>query len=205
VDLFTGLIECTGKVKSIFGERLTIESGDFRTPSPGDSIAVDGSCLTVDGILNRVISFHCSRETISRTIVSGYYPGVKVNLERPLELKDGLHGHIVTGHVDESSSVLKVERSGSGMTAWISFSSRYGPLLVEKGSVSVSGISLTVASVLPGKFSVAVIPETLDRTTAGAWKPGSHVNLEFDIIGKYVKKQIDSYTVRNRLREYIEQ
>ncbi len=203
--MFTGLIEDKGRVKSIFGSTLIIQSRLFEEASPGDSIAVDGSCLTVNDIRNRSLSFHCSIETISRTIIAGYHPDSEVNLEQPLKLSDGLHGHIVTGHIDETASILKVERSGTGMTVWISSSTKYSTLLVEKGSVALSGISLTIATVAPDRFSVAVIPETLTRTTAAGWKPGTRVNVEFDIIGKYVKKQTDAAIGKIRLRDYIEQ
>jgi len=202
--LFTGLIEDRGKVKSRSGSILTIQTKLFETASSGDSIAVDGSCLTVSKIINRSLVFYCSAETASRTIISGYYPGTEVNLERPLKLSDGLHGHIVTGHVDSSATVLKVMRSGEGITVWISCSEKSFPLLVEKGSIAVSGISLTVASLAPDRFSVVLIPETMERTTAGNWKPGSHVNLEYDIIGKYVLKQTDALNGQRRLRDYLE-
>ncbi len=202
--MFTGLIKARGKVKSRSGSTLTVQTNLFETASPGDSIAVDGSCLTVSDVVNRSLSFHCSAETISRTIISGYFAGAEVNLERPLRLSDGLHGHIVTGHVDETASILKVERSGAGMTVWISCSGKNFPLLVEKGSIAVSGISLTVASLTPDRFSVTLIPETLKGTTAGNWKPGSLVNLEYDIIGKYVKKQTDAAIGKNRLKDYLD-
>ncbi|MCD4700638.1 MAG: riboflavin synthase [Candidatus Aegiribacteria sp.] len=203
--MFTGLIEDRGKVMSISGGSLTIQTKISETASPGDSIAVDGSCLTISDIGSRSLSFLCSAETVSRTIISGYYPGTEVNLERPLKLSDGLHGHIVTGHVDSTAAVLKVERSGAGMIVWVSCSGKNFLLLVEKGSIAVSGISLTVASLTPDRFSVALIPETLTRTTAGNWKPGSRVNLEYDIIGKYVKKQTDAVIGKRRLRDYLEQ
>ena len=203
--MFTGLIEDRGKVKSRSGGSLIVQTKLFETTSRGDSIAVDGSCLTVSGIGNRSISFHCSSETVSRTIISGYYPGTEVNLERPLRFSDGLHGHIVTGHVDSTAEVLKVKRSTEGMTVWISCSGKNSQLLVEKGSIAVSGISLTVASLAPDRFSVVLIPETLERTTAGNWKPDSHVNLEYDIIGKYVLKQTDAVIGNRRLRDYLEQ
>jgi len=208
--LFTGLIEDIGRVKILSGSSLTIQTDISGSVARGDSLAVDGSCLTVDGIAGGGISFHCSPETISRTIVSRYHPGSKVNLEQPLKLSDGLHGHLVTGHIDETAAVLKVERTGEGMMVWISCSRRHysrenHPLLVSKGSIAVSGISLTIASLDPGRFAVALIPETLKGTTAGNWKPGTLVNLEYDIIGKYVQKQTDAAIGKIRLREYLEQ
>jgi len=203
--LFTGLIEATGRVQTLSGSTLTILADIYESARPGDSIAVDGTCLTVSGTGKGNLSFHCSGETISRTVISGYHPGMEVNLERPLRLSDGLHGHLVTGHVDETASVLKVEIIGKNRTVWISHTGQYFSILVEKGSIAVSGISLTVASLSRNRFSVALIPETVRRTTAGNWKPGSRVNIEYDIIGKYVKQQTDAAIGERRLRDYLEQ
>jgi len=203
--LFTGLIEATGRVQTLSGSKLTIQAGIYESARPGDSIAVDGTCLTVSAVGNGNLSFYCSAETISRTVISGYHSGIEVNLERPLRLSDELHGHIITGHIDETASVLKVEIRGKNRTVWISGSSQYSTLLVEKGSIAVSGISLTVASLSGERFSVALIPETLGRTTVGNWKPGTRVNLEYDIIGKYVKRQADAAIGERRLRDYLEQ
>lgn len=203
--MFTGLIEETGRIQSLSGSTLTVQTRLSEVSLQGDSVAVDGSCLTVIKKGNRNLSFHCSKETVSRTIIAGYHPGTEVNLERPLKLSDGLHGHLVTGHVDETVSVLKVERAGEDMTVWMSCSSGYLSLLVEKGSVAVSGISLTVASLAQSRFSVVLIPETVRGTTAGNWKPGVRVNVEYDILGKYVKKQTDLFISEKRLRNYLEQ
>ena len=114
--MFTGLIEETGRIKSLSGSILTVQTGLWESSMQGDSIAVDGTCLTVVEKGNQTLSFQCSRETISRTIIAEYHPGTEVNLERPLKLSDGLHGHLVTGHVDETVPVLKVERAGKDMT-----------------------------------------------------------------------------------------
>ena len=202
--MFTGLIEQTGEVDSFFEGNLVIRTPLWKEAEEGDSIAVDGSCLTVSAVRERYLDFHCSAETVFRTIAGGYRKGVRVNLERPLSLADDLHGHLVTGHVDETASVVKSEKRGQDATFWFSFSRSRSDLLVEKGSVAVSGISLTVASLLPGRFAAALIPETLARTTAEDWKPGTKVNLEYDLIGKYVKKQTEAAMGRRKLREYIE-
>ena len=202
--MFTGLIEQTGEVESFSGGNLVIRAPLWEEADEGDSIGVDGSCLTVSRIRKGLLHFHCSRETVSRTIAGGYVRGSGVNLERPLRLSDELHGHLVTGHIDETASVLKVEKQGVDATFWFSFSRSRTGLVVEKGSIAVNGISLTVASVLPGRFSAALIPETLSRTTAGGWKPGAPVNLEYDLIGKYVKKQTEAAIGRRKLRDFIE-
>ncbi len=203
--MFTGLIEDRGRVTGFSGGRLTVETRLGEICSDGDSVAVDGSCLTVTGSSRGELAFHCSPETVSTTIVSGYHSGSEVNLETPLSLDGLLHGHLVTGHVDQAASVLKVQRSSEGMTVWVSYSGKYSRLLVPKGSVAVSGISLTIASLASDRFSVALIPETLKRTTAGSWKPGAGVNLEYDIVGKYLQRQLEAAAGEKRLRDYIEQ
>lgn len=203
--MFTGLIEEKGRVVSVSGANLVVQADISREISTGNSIAVDGSCLTVTNIHNDMISFHFSSETRSRTIISRYHSGTEVNIERPVLLSGRLHGHMVTGHIDETARVLKVMKKGEDTTVWISYSSAFSSLLIEKGSVAVSGISLTVVSLESGRFSVALIPETLRRTNAGEWKPGVHVNLEYDIIGKYIQKQNTAASGRERLREYLEQ
>jgi len=202
--LFTGLIEDRGTVTASSGGEITLSTSLWKEASPGDSMAVDGSCLTVTGAGDGSLSFHCSQETLSKTVVSKYRPGSRVNLERPMLISDRLHGHILTGHVDETASVLKVRRSGAGMTAWISYSKDRAELLVPRGSVAVSGISLTIASLDSRCFSVALIPETLERTTAGSWAPGSAVNLEYDILGKYVRRRLDALLGDIELRRYLE-
>jgi riboflavin synthase len=203
--LFTGLIEGTGKVVRMAGGSLVIEERFLQIPpSRGDSLCVDGACLTVSSAENGGLLFRCSGETLSRTIAGDYHPGCAVNIERPLEVGGRLHGHMVTGHVDCAAAVLRVERTGGGATVWFSYPAGQSLLLVEKGSVAVSGISLTIAFLMPDRFSAALIPETLERTTAGAWKPGSAVNLEFDILGKYILRQAEAARGADRLREYLE-
>lgn len=203
--MFTGLIEDRGRVTGFSGGRLTVETRLEDSCTAGDSVAVDGSCLTVTRSDHGEIAFHCSPETASTTIVSGYHSGSAVNLETPLSLDGLLHGHLVTGHVDQAASVLKVQRTGEGMTVWVSYSRKHSRLLVPKGSVAVSGISLTIASLSSDRFSVSLIPETLQRTTAGSWKPGTRVNLEYDIVGKYLQRQLEAAAGETELRKYIEQ
>ena len=203
--MFTGLIEEKGRVVSVSGETLIVRADIGRDVSKGDSIAVDGSCLTVTNINDDKLSFHFSPHTRMMTIIPGYFPGTEVNIERPMQLSERLHGHIVTGHIDETARVLSIEKDRENTTIWFSFSSDFSSLLVERGSMAVSGISLTVASLMSGRFSAVLIPETLSVTTAGSWKPGTHVNLEYDIIGKYVQRQITAISNAKRLKEYLEQ
>ncbi len=199
--MFTGLIERVGRVAAA-GETLSLETDLSSELRPGDSLAVDGSCLTVERLSGSTAVFRVSPETMRRTVPLG--PGARVNLERPLSLSARLHGHLVTGHVDCTGTVVSVRRLGEFRRVEIACPSRWHGLLVEKGSAAVNGISLTVADLLPGAgFSVAVIPETLERTNAGLWKPGHRVNIEFDIVGKYLRRFME--TGSNGLRDKLEQ
>lgn len=200
--MFTGLIECTGVVRST-GSRFQIEVGRSLELVKGDSLAVNGSCLTVTNIEGRNLFFDVSPETFRRIVKPT--PGSRVNLERSMAADGRFHGHFVTGHVDGVGTVTKVKRTSGFSEITISFLKEYSALLVEKGSITVSGISLTVASLSSENFVVAVIPETLEATTAGDWKPGYLVNLEFDIIGKYVTRAALAARSEKSLREYLEQ
>ena len=199
--MFTGLIETTGRVTAS-GTRLEIESGMELSLERGHSLCVNGSCLTVISIIGRRIAFDVSPETAGRIRLPGI--GEKVNLERSLEASGRLHGHFVTGHVDCGGTVLRIRRLSAFSEVSIGYPSEYRGLLVEKGSVAVSGISLTVSALEPGSFTVALIPETLEGTTAGGWKPGVKVNLEFDIIGKYVARTVSGAGTESSLRKYLE-
>ncbi len=203
--MFTGLIESTGSIVSCSAGKLKVKSGIVKKLSQGDSIAIDGVCLTVETIQSDTALFHFSPETASSSVISAYYPGLQVNLERPLSSTDRLHGHIVQGHVDCIGQVLKKEISKGDTFYRLSFPPKYEALIVEKGSIAINGISLTAVSVGKGKFSVVIIPETMENTNAGKFLPGSKVNLEFDIIGKYVQKQTEITGRREKLRNYLEE
>lgn len=204
--MFTGLIECTGNIVSCSAGTLKVKSEIVAKLSQGNSIAIDGVCLTVEKIIQTDTAvFHFSPETASGTVISMYHPGVQVNLERPLTGGDRLHGHIVQGHVDCIGQVLRKDILQSDTVFLLSFPPKYEALIVEKGSIAVNGISLTVVSVGRGNFSVMIIPETIDNTNAGKYKPGRKVNLEFDIIGKYVQRQVDITGRQKKLRKYLEE
>ncbi len=200
--MFTGLIECVGTVRST-GSRLRIEVERNLDLSPGDSLSVNGSCLTVTQIEGRNLFFDVSPETFRR--IAAPLCGKKVNLERSMSADGRFHGHYVTGHVDTAGMVIKTRKTSGFSEITVSFPKEYSALLVEKGSITVSGISLTVADLAESNFSVAVIPETLKSTTAGDWKPGYRVNLEFDIIGKYVTRAALAAGSKGSLREYLEE
>lgn len=199
--LFTGLIEGTGRVVRA-GAVLAVETGLAPGLAPGESLAVDGSCLTVEELRGNEALFRVSPETLGRTVP--LRAGASVNLERPMKMDGRLHGHLVTGHVDCAGTVAAVRKEAGFAVFRFACPVQWHCLLVLKGSVAVNGISLTVAELSPGTgFSVSVIPETLSRTNAASWRPGTPVNIEFDIIGKYVQRNMG--ILKPGLREKIEQ
>lgn len=196
VHLFTGLIEQVGEVLSLRaipqGMALSISSA-FTDLEIGESIAVDGVCLTITFFRKGEFVADISGETLERTTLSQLCRGHKVNLERALKASSRMGGHIVQGHVDCISKVLELSRKSDFATIRIDLPVKYSVYVVEKGSISISGISLTIAKAGTRDFEVAVIPETLRKTTLGTLKPGSIVNLEFDIFAKYIQKAVNNY------------
>ncbi len=203
--MFTGLIEHTGVILRSGGGIILLRCDTLEGIRAGESVSVDGVCLTAVRTSGPEVSFHASGETTARSVAAGYTKGTEVNIEQPLSATGKLHGHMVTGHVDCTASVLKTVPSGTDRLVWISLDNRHAGLVVEKGSVAVNGISLTVASLQAGMFSVVLIPETLERTNAGGWKPGTKVNLEFDIVGKYVVRYLRTRDGESRLKAYLEE
>jgi riboflavin synthase len=191
--MFTGIVEERGIVRTIGSHRLVVGCRTVTADSDvGASIAVNGVCLTVVERSTEHLAFDLSEETLRRTSFVRLRPGHPVNLERPLTLSSRLGGHLVQGHVDGVGEVTGIERSPDG-GAWLTVRApadlrRY---LVEKGSISVDGISLTVAATGDGSFSVALIPHTMDVTTLGSARVGDPVNLEVDVIAKYVGSLLD--------------
>lgn len=193
--MFTGIIEGAGK---IIGKR-TVGGGiaydfeadfDLTEPEEGESIAINGTCLTAYNIRGRSFSADVSPETLSRTKLGLIGPGTIVNLERALKLSDRLGGHLVSGHVDCLATVSSRKEIGNYTLFSFSLPSEQGRYIIEKGSITIDGVSLTVNSCGSGHFAVSVIPHTLKVTTLGALKVGSKVNIEVDIIGKYVEKML---------------
>jgi riboflavin synthase len=191
--MFTGLIEEKGRVVRVTpgagGMKLAVEAKVVSQDAKiGDSIAVNGACLTAVEVSPPILTFDVVRETVERTTLGRLRPRDGVNLERPLRLGDRLGGHMVLGHVDGIGTIRQIRKSGAETLFRFEAPSEIMRLVVEKGSIAVDGISLTVADVGSGSFSVAVIPHTLARTTLGDASVGGGVNLETDIIGKYVYK-----------------
>ena len=194
--MFTGIVEELGRLESLDGGRLRIAATRvIEDASIGDSIAVNGCCLTVVASGDDWWEADVSDETVSRTSLASLQPGDGINLERAVKVSDRLGGHIVQGHVDGVGKVidpvpdLRVEVP-AGMT-------RY---LVEKGSVTVDGVSLTVVDALDDGFTVAIIPHTAEVTTLGAKRPGDLVNLEVDVMAKYVEKLMSAYLPQGATR-----
>ena len=191
--MFTGIVEERGRVREMGPARLVVTCRVVSTDaSPGDSIAVNGACLTVVERSPEHLAFDLSEETLRRTSFGRLRAGDPVNLERPLTLSSRLGGHLVQGHVDAVGEVMALEPTGDG-GAWLAVRAPAEPMryLIEKGSVSVDGVSLTVASLDGDTFAVALIPHTLEVTTLGSVRAGDPVNLEVDLIAKYVEALLE--------------
>lgn len=194
--MFTGIIEEVGTVMSVKSSanamKLTIRAPKVTQDiNMGDSIAVNGICLTACGLGKENFTVDVMGETLSRTSLKGSRCGSHVNLERALTLNGRLGGHIVSGHIDGTGTVTAIKNDDIARLITISAPQAVMDLIVEKGSVAVDGISLTVASVSSGVFTVSVIPHTMDNTILTEKTPGDTVNLENDCIGKYVRKLME--------------
>ena len=192
--MFTGLIIDIGVVERITpragGVRLVIRPDALPVDdlALGESIASSGACLTVVERGGGLVAFDAVPETLARTVIGGWRPGTRVNLERALRLSDRLGGHLVAGHVDAVGEVLARRPEGQGARLTISLPAALAPLVAEKGSIAVDGVSLTVAVAGRDRFEVALIPETLARTTLGEAAPGRPVNLEADVLARQVAR-----------------
>ena len=191
--MFTGIIEAVSAVTKIEKRgsecRISIKNPFGNKIKTGDSIAVDGVCLTVESLSNENISFFVSKSTLEKTIAAKYNNGSTVNLERAMPADGRFDGHIVQGHVDSCGKVAEVNKIGDGVEVRITFDRKFADLTVQRGSVTVNGVSLTIAELDGNSVKISLIPETLKRTTfAETLKTGADVNLEFDILGKYVTR-----------------
>ena len=196
--VFTGIIQHVGRVVSAelspAGRKLAIDVGPLAGRlAPGASVAVDGVCLTVDesGLAGAVARFDAVPETLSRTTLGALRPGSGVNLEPALPAGGALDGHIVQGHIDGLARVVRLERGAGGVVLHLSAEGELTRQMVPKGSVAVAGVSLTLVEVAGERFSVALVPTTLERTTLGRLGGGDAVNIELDILGKYVRRYLD--------------
>ncbi|MFP4477625.1 MAG: riboflavin synthase [Desulfatibacillaceae bacterium] len=190
--MFTGIIEQTGTIRRITrgaGTRLAIQAEkDLDGTGLGDSIAVNGACLTVTSLAGRLFTVDVSPETVERTILREARVGDRVNMERAMVLGGRLDGHLVTGHIDGVGTLASRNPSENAIILGFTVAPELARYMVEKGSVAVDGVSLTINTCDDNGFTVAIIPHTAKLTTVGRKQPGDRVNIECDIIGKYVER-----------------
>ena len=196
--MFTGLVETKGclaeRIDQPPGKRLRIDAGldiaaDARV---GDSICCNGCCLTVVAIEGTILDFEAGAETLSRTNLGRVDPGWPINLERSLPVGGRLGGHYVSGHIDALAELIRSQPDPPWAKLWFRVPDRWARQIAPKGSVALDGVSLTVVDVDGRDFSVALIPHTLEVTTLGALRVGDHVNLETDLLAKYIERQMEA-------------
>ncbi len=196
--MFTGIVEELGTITAVEDQgdaiRLTVQASTVLDGTGlGDSIAVNGCCLTVVTSDEDTWTADVMQETLDKTSLLGVAPGHRVNLERAMTADKRLGGHLVQGHVDGVGSVVRRKASKHWEVVEISLPEELARYVVPKGSITVDGVSLTVVNVRPGSFTVSLIPETLARTTLGTRQPGDRVNLETDVIARHVEKLLPAY------------
>jgi riboflavin synthase len=199
--MFTGLVERLAEVEAIEpeppGVRLVIRDSQFAASAKiGDSIALNGCCLTVVAVAKESLAFQAGVETLSRTNLGELVPGDRVNIEQALRAGDAIGGHYVTGHIDAVGNVDRRIDDVDWCTMWFRAPNPQLQQMASKGSVAVDGVSLTLVDVEHDRFSVALIPHTLAVTTLGLRKVGDRVNLETDVLAKYVQRQLEQIQLR---------
>lgn len=188
---FTGLVQDRGRVEAFAGGRLEVRTELAPELAPGDSVAVNGVCLTATRIEDGAFCADVMAETLRASSLGALHPGDPVNLELPLRAADRLGGHVVQGHVDGLGELRAVEDEGLARLVTIAAAPELLRYVVPKGSIAVDGVSLTVARLGDDDFTVSLIPETLERTNLGAAGPGRRVNLEVDVLAKYVERLVN--------------
>jgi riboflavin synthase len=197
--MFTGIVRERGRIAALEGGadgvRLEIEApATAAAAAVGDSVSIDGACLTVTAVSDGRMSFDAVPETLRRTSLGRLQPGAEVNVEPAVRAGEPLGGHVVQGHVDAVGRIRSVEPEGDGQRVWIEAPPDVLRLCVEKGSITVEGVSLTVAELSDDAFAVALVPHTLAVTTLGRLVPGDEVNLEADVLAKYVERLLAART-----------
>lgn len=195
--MFTGIVEGTARVKSISKIKggadilLRVELGKLgRGLKSGDSVSVSGACLTATKLTKGTADFQMVAETVRRTSLGSLRPGDRVNIERSLKLGERLEGHFVLGHVDGTGVIEEIVEMPTETTTWVRLASDLATTVVPKGSIAVDGVSLTIVEVKGDRISISLIPHTLNATTLGLRRVGDKVNIETDILGKYVTRNL---------------
>jgi riboflavin synthase len=192
--MFTGIVQELGEVESLEGSadgaRLRIHAELASEMREGDSVSVNGACLTATSAGDGAFEADAMHQTLDLTTIGGLEPGSRVNLELPVRAEDRLGGHIVQGHVDGTGRVTASSDDGFARRLRIELQAELLPYVVEHGSIAIEGVSLTIASLADPAVEVSLIPETLERTTLGSLAPGSRVNVECDVLARYVARQL---------------
>ncbi|MGH2705439.1 MAG: riboflavin synthase [Actinomycetota bacterium] len=197
--MFSGIVAAAGTVLAT-GEGSVRIAAPLDGMAPGDSIAVDGVCLTAVEVTGGTFTAYLSEETLARTTLGGLRAGMAVNLELPLAAGGRFGGHVVQGHVDGVTTIAAVVRHPGSATMSFRLPGGLARYLVEKGSVAVDGVSLTVAALDAATFAVALVPYTLEHTTLGAKGAGAEVNVEVDVLAKYVERLLEAHSGLDRRR-----
>ena len=194
--MFTGIVKELGEVAGVEtsaeGARLRIHAELAEELAAGDSIAVDGACLTATSVSGGEFEADVMHQTLELTTLGELEPGSGVNLELPLRASDRLGGHVVQGHVDGTGTVAELSDDGFAQRLGIELPEELLPYVIEHGSIAIQGVSLTVAALTDDAVEVSLIPETLERTTLGAVGPGDRLNIECDVLARYVRRQLET-------------
>ena len=197
--MFTGLIQGVGTIRALDQHRLALELPNCLAGTDwqvGESVAVNGCCLTVVKT-GEFLTFDLSPETFSRTAFHTLQPGQQVHLERAMSLGDRFGGHIVQGHVDGTATVEAIRDAENSRVISVRLDEGAGRYLIDKGSIALDGVSLTVVNPVGDTFDIWVIPHTLAMTAIGGWQPGTKLNVEFDVIAKHVEKLLSNQMVKS--------
>lgn len=194
--MFTGIVKQLGRVEAVDGStdgaRLRISAELASELGEGDSVAVNGACLTATTATGDAFEADVMHQTLALTTLGDLEPGSHVNLELPLRASDRLGGHVVQGHVDGTGTVEGISDDGFAKRLRVELPDELLPYVVEHGSIAIEGVSLTIAALAGGAVEVSLIPETLERTTLGAAEPGDRLNIECDVLARYVRRQLDT-------------
>lgn len=207
--MFTGIIESLGTIHRVIpqgeGKILQIRCGlDLSDTRIGDSIAVNGACLTAVHLEKHAFSVDMAPETVARTTFKTAAPGMRVNVERAMQLSSRVDGHLVSGHIDGTGVITRIENKSNAILLTIAVDAHLAGQMIEKGSVAVDGISLTINQCTDTDFSISIIPHTAKLTTIGFKQTGDFVNIETDMIGKYVRKFLTRATANVPEKEHTD-